>query len=115
MNHRQIFVGFCDLLINENFDSQAIQDLPQLSQTLKKLEKDQSDDAMADAILDWCANHQPLGENLRFGALRWDSDSTNEAEEEQIKRNISKPKIQQQIEETIAQKPEISKVNKNIS
>ncbi len=115
MNHRQIIAGFSDLLTNENFDSQAIQDLSQLSQTLEKLENDQSD-AIADAIVDWCVNHQPLGESLRIVALRWKPRRANKANEEKIRDNISlKNQIRSIAKETETQvvKSEISQNNNN--
>ncbi|MDJ0578780.1 hypothetical protein [Crocosphaera sp.] len=122
MNDRQIFIGFCDLLTNENLDSQAIQDLSQLSQTLKKLKNDQSDDAIADAIVDWCANHQPLGESLRMRSLRARAirhKGGNQADQEQWISNISLPEselineIEKKIEETQAQKSQVSQENNN--
>jgi hypothetical protein len=89
MNNAQIISGFLDLLQDSNnFDTQALQDLPQLAQTLDRAGGEQFD-PIADAIVDWCAAHQPLGEHLRNAALRWTPKKANPADEELIKRNIS--------------------------
>lgn len=98
MNYAQIISGFLDLLQDsENFDSKALQDLYQLEQTLTQFGDDQFD-PVADAIVDWCAAHQPLGENLRTAALRWTPQKANPADDELIKKNISV------IRETVKQK-----------
>lgn len=68
MDNSRIILGFSDLLETENLAQQSIRDLPQLWQILVNIDNKQSD-AIADAIVDWCANHQPLGENLRVIAL----------------------------------------------
>ncbi|MGK7881470.1 MAG: hypothetical protein AB4060_15435 [Crocosphaera sp.] len=104
MNHNQIILGFIDLLEKENFDQKSLQNLPQLWQTLDNIDNEQFD-AIADAIVDWCANHQPLGETLRVIALRRQPKKADQAKEEQIKDNISlKNKIKQKIEDSQANK-----------
>jgi hypothetical protein len=98
MNYAQIIQGFRDLLNDsDSFDSKALQDLPQLERTLSQF-SDEQFDPIADAIVDWCAAHQPLGENLRTAALRWTPQKANPADEELIKKNISV------IRETVKQK-----------
>ncbi|MEM9272146.1 MAG: hypothetical protein AAGA80_04155 [Cyanobacteria bacterium P01_F01_bin.143] len=113
MNYSQIGSGFLDLLKDLDPDSQAKQDLPQLVDILESLDDDQSD-AIADAIVDWCAAHQPLGENLRIVALRRPPTKANQANEEQIKYNISlKMKIKQKIQENQEQKSDNSQTYQN--
>ncbi|MFP4101612.1 hypothetical protein [Coleofasciculus sp.] len=98
MNYAQIIAGFRELLEESNsFDRQALQDLPQLEKTLDQLSDDDFN-PVADAIVDWCAAHQPLGENLRMVAVRWIPPKANPADEEGIKKNISV------IRETVKQK-----------
>jgi hypothetical protein len=98
MNYAQIILGFRELLAeSNNFDRQAGQDLPQLAQTLDQFSDDDFN-SVADAIVDWCAAHQPLGETLRMVAVRWTPQKANPADEEGIKKNISV------IRETVKQK-----------
>lgn len=110
MNYAQIIQGFLDLLKDsDNFDPKALQDLHQLDRTLEQFSNEQFD-AIADAIVDWCAAHQPLGENLRTAALRWTPQKANPADEELIKKNISviREKVKQKAEDQppSEQKPE---------
>ncbi len=100
MNDAQIILGFLDLLEDsDTFESKALQDLPQLAHTLEQFSDDQVN-PITEAIVDWCANHQPLGENLRIYALRWTPKKANPADEEQIKKNISviREKVKQKAE-----------------
>ena len=100
MNYAQIIAGFRELLKeSNNFDRQALQDLPQLEQTLNQF-SDEEFDPFAKAIANWCAAHQPLGDNLRnlAEAVRWTPQKANRADEEGIKKNISV------IRETVKQK-----------
>ncbi len=110
MNYAQIIQGFLDLLKDsDNFDPKALQDLHELDRTLERFSNEQFD-AIADAIVDWCATHQPLGENLRTAALRWTPQKANPADEELIKKNISviRDKVKQKAEDQPPpdQKPE---------
>jgi len=101
MNYAQIIQGFLDLLQDsDKFDPKALQDLPQLNRTLDRL-SDEQFDAIADALVEWCAAHQPLGENLRATALRWTPQKANPADEELIKKNISviREKVKQKAED----------------
>ena len=72
MDDYQIFAGFLDLLEKPEFDriDRALQDLTKLHLTLKQYQNNQFED-IADAIVNWCAAHQPLGEQLKFVSERW--------------------------------------------
>ena len=121
MNCHQIMSGFFELLSNsktlEMKALQALQNLPQLLQNLDQLENDQYD-TIADTIVDWCANNQPLGENLRIVALRAvRPKGGNPAHDALRVTNIDLPKLKIKIEKTIeenqTQKSELSQENTN--
>lgn len=65
MQSDQILETFLELLDNHYsfFPTQAVQDLPQLNQTLAQFTEDEIEPAV-EAIVDWCASHQPLGKKL---------------------------------------------------
>lgn len=110
MNYAQIIQGFLDLLQDsDNSETTAMPEWHQLDRTLDRLSDDEFD-SIADALVDWCAAHQPLGENLRATALRWTPQKANPADEELIKKNISviREKVKQKAEDQppSEQKPE---------
>lgn len=103
MTPMQTLAGFLELLKeSQALPAQAVQDLPQLAQTINQFNEAQFD-PIADAIVDWCAAHQPIGESLRVRALRWTPRKANPADEEPIKKNIS---LVGEIKETIKAKSE---------
>ena len=103
MTPMQIISGFLELLQDSPaLTTQTLQDLPQLAQTINQFSEEQFD-PIADAIIDWCAVHQPLGESLRVMALRWTPAKANPADEELIKKNIS---LVKEIKEEIKTKSE---------
>ena len=118
MNCYQIMSGFFELLSNwKTLDTKVLLNLPQLLQSIDQLEDDQHD-AIADAIVDWCAKNQPLGENLRILALRVvkakGSDPTYDAlRVTNVDRLKIKNKIEKTIEENQAQKSEATQENIN--
>lgn len=107
MTPMQIISGFLELLQDSHaLTAQTLQDLPQLAQTINQFSEEQFD-PIADAIIDWCAVHQPLGESLRVMALRWTPTKANPADEELIKKNISlvKEEIKTKAEEQQSSQP----------
>lgn len=107
MTPMQIISGFLELLQDSPaLTTQTLQDLPQLAQTINQFSEEQFD-PIADAIIDWCAVHQPLGESLRVMALRWTPTKANDADEELIKKNISliKEEIKTKSEEQQSSQP----------
>ena len=109
MDDYQIFAGFLDLLEKPEFDriDRALQDLTQLHLTLKQYRKNQFED-IADAIVNWCAAHQPLGEQLKFVSERWNPLKPDPSMEELTIANITEfneanvDKIKKTIEAKIA-------------
>jgi len=104
MTPMQIISGFRELLQDsQTLTAQTVKDLPQLAQTINQFTEEQFE-PITDAIVEWCAAHQPLGESLRVMALRWSPTKANPADEELIKKNISL--VKEEIKTTLeAQQP----------
>ena len=105
MNNAQIIAGFLELLRQSDFDNnkEALKDLPQLYTKLN-LYSENEFETIADTVVDWCAEHQPLGDKLinvsspkKFESM----ESADTTEEQFIKTNIME--IKQEIKEKTAQ------------
>ena len=90
MDDYQIFAGFLDLLEKPEFVrvDRALQDLTKLHLILKQYRKNQFED-IADAIVNWCAAHQPLGEQLKFVSERWNPPKADPSRGESTIANIT--------------------------
>ena len=105
MNNAQIIAGFLNLLRQSDFDNnkKALKDLSQLDIKLDRY-SDNEFEKIADTIVDWCAEHQPLGDKLInvSSQLKFESmESADTTEEQSIKTNIME--IKQEIKEKTAQ------------
>ena len=118
MDNARIIAGFLKLLQQSDFDNnnKALKDLPQLGIKLD-LYRDNEFETIADTIVDWCAEYQPLGDELIKVAneLKFDSPEPADPTEEQgIQTNIMeinikeiKQEIKKRTNKPLSEKPEI--------
>ncbi|NER29441.1 MAG: hypothetical protein F6J89_17885 [Symploca sp. SIO1C4] len=112
MNEAKIISGFSQLLQDSNYSNSSLaKSWAQLDQTLGQLDNEQYS-PFAKAIVDWCAQNQPLGDDLRKVTVisrSWIPEGSNRQEEELIKKNISI--IREQVKEHAKQQQNPSQVS----